>query len=311
MAKQKSFKNLEEQIEILKSKGLVINNVDKAKKILFRENYFFINGYRYIFYKNSKDRIFIPGTTFEELYGLFIFDRNIRNIMFKNILIVENNIKSIMSYILSKKYGIKEKEYLKPNNFNRDISKSRQVADILHKMKRQIRVNGKQHSATLHYVTNYGYVPMWILVKVLSFGIISELYSILKSEDKNDIADVYGIDSENLEIFLSVMSNYRNLCAHEDILFDHQTQRDILNNKYHRMLGIKMVEDRYIYGKNDLFSMVIILKHVLTKEEFRLLAYEIGYEIDLLDGKVDSVSLEKILDRIGFPNNWRDIIDME
>ena len=53
--------------------------------------------------------------------------------------------------------------------------KSRQVRDILNKMRRQIRVNGRQHTATLHYIDNYGYIPMWILVKVLSFGIISEL----------------------------------------------------------------------------------------------------------------------------------------
>jgi abortive infection bacteriophage resistance protein len=310
MAKRKEFKTLDEQIEILRSKGLVINNEDKAKKILFRENYFFINGYRHIFLKSPKDRIFIEGTTFDELYGLFVFDRNIRNIMFKNILIVENNIKSIMSYQLSKKYGIKEKEYLKPSNFTKDFTKVRQVADVLNKMKRQIRVNGKQHSATLHYVTNYGYIPMWILVKVLSFGIISELYSILKDEDKEAIADYYNVDSESLEIFLTVTSNYRNLCAHEDILFDHQTQKDILNNKYHRLLNIPMVEDRYIYGKNDLFSMIIIMKYMLTPEEFRLLVYEIGYEIDLLDGKVSSIPLSKILNRIGFPENWRDIKDL-
>jgi abortive infection bacteriophage resistance protein len=177
-------------------------------------------------------------------------------------------------------------------------------------MKRQIRVNGKQHSATLHYVTNYGYIPMWILVKVLSFGIVSELYSIFKDEDKDAIAEYYNIDSENLEIFLSVTSNYRNLCAHEDILFDHQTQKDILNNNYHRLLNIPTNEDGYIYGKSDLFSMIIIMKYLLTPEEFKLLVYEIGYEIDLLDGKVDAVPLSKILNRIGFPENWREIKDL-
>ncbi len=311
MGVKKEFKTLDQQIQILKSKGLVIKDEKKVKETLLRENYFFINGYRFIFYKSPKERIFIRGTTFDELYALFIFDRNIRSIMFKNLLIVENNVKSIFSYKLSKQYGVKEKEYLKPTNFTKDISRSRQVADVLNKMKRQIRVNGKQHSATLHYVTNYGYIPMWILVKVLSFGIISELFTILKSDDQIEIAEHYNIDVENLEIFLSVMANYRNLCAHEDILFDHQTQKTILDNKYHRLLNIQTMDNEYIYGKNDLFSMVIILKHMLTNKEFRLLIYEIGYEIDILDGKIHSVPLEKILDRIGFPSNWRNIVDLK
>ena len=308
MATKKEFKTLDQQILILKNKGLIIEDEEKAKNILFRENYFFINGYRYIFYKSQNDRVFIEGTTFDELYAFFIFDRSIRNIMFKNILIVENNIKSVMSYILSKKYGIKEKDYLKASNFSRDYSKSRRINDVIGKMKRQIKINSKQHSATLHYIANYGYIPMWIMVKVLSFGIISELYSILKDEDKKEIADYYNVDTEDLEIFLSVTANYRNLCAHEDILFDHKTQRDIPDTEYHNMLKIPKVNDEYVYGKNDFFSVLLIMRHLLSEEEFRLLVYEIGYEIDLLDGKVSSIPLSKILHRVGFVDNWRDIL---
>lgn len=58
--------------------------------------------------KNYKDTKFIEGTTFEELHAIFLFDRELRNIMFKNILVIENNIKSIISYQLSKKYGFKK-----------------------------------------------------------------------------------------------------------------------------------------------------------------------------------------------------------
>ena len=177
-------------------------------------------------------------------------------------------------------------------------------------MKRQIRVNAKQHTATLHYLTNYGYIPMWILVKVLSFGIISELYMILKIEDKKEIAKYYGVDEEELSVFLPIMANYRNLCAHEDILYDHKTQRGIPNNKYHHMLNIPMIEYEYIYGKNDLYSLVIMFKYMLSPDDFRLLIYEIGYEIDVLDGKVNSIPLDKILDNIGFPTNWRDIAQL-
>ena len=137
----KVFKSLDEQIDILKSKGLVINDVDKAKDILFRENYFFISGYRHLFMRSFKDNSFIEGTTFDELYAVFVFDRNIRNIMFKYILIIENNIKSVISYQMSKKYGIKEKQYLNPKNFRQDNMKLRQVHDVINKMKLQIRVN--------------------------------------------------------------------------------------------------------------------------------------------------------------------------
>jgi abortive infection bacteriophage resistance protein len=306
----KTFRSLEEQVEILKNKGLVIDNEDYCKEVLFRENYFFINGYRHTFMKNSDKSRFIEGTKFEEVYSLFLFDRQIRNILFKNILIIENNMKSIISYQLSKKYGYKEKDYLKISNFTTDITKHRQVQDVINKMKRQIRINAKQHTATLHYLTNYGYIPMWILVKVLSFGIISELYMILKYEDKKAIANYYNIDVEDLSIFLPIMSNYRNLCAHEDILYDYKTQRSIPNNKYHEQLGILKDNEEYIYGRNDLYSLVIMFKYMLSKDDFRLLIYELGYEIDLLTGKLESIGINKILNKIGFPENWRDILEL-
>ena len=123
----KKFKNLEEQIEILKYKGMTITDEEYAKKILLRENYFFLSGYRYPLMRSMTDKHFLPGVTFEELYSLFLFDRDIRNIFFKNLLIIENNLKSIFSYQLSKKYGYKEKTYLKSRNFTKDKNKQKHL----------------------------------------------------------------------------------------------------------------------------------------------------------------------------------------
>ena len=308
---KKTFKTLDEQIDILKSRGLVITDLEKTKNILLRENYFFISGYRHLFMKSWKDSNFIPGTTFEELYAMFVFDRRVRNIFFKNLLIIENNMKSLISYQLSKKYGFKEKDYLNPKNFSKDPIKIRQVHDVLNKVKRQIRVNGKQHSATMHYITNYGYIPLWILVKVLSFGIVSELYNILDESDQSVIAGIYNIDVETLSIYLAILSNYRNLCAHEDILYDHRTQKVIPDTRYHYLLNIDMTDDEYNYGKNDLFSVVIIMKQMLTENEFREFINEVGYELDILEDKTNILPISCFLNKIGFPDNWRDIINLD
>ncbi len=306
--REKTFKTLDQQINILKEKGLVINDIDFAKKVLFKENYFFLSGYRYLFMTKYKEKKFNDGTTFDELYSVFLFDRHIRNLMFKNILIIENNIKSIMSYQLSKKYGFKEKDYLNPDNFTKDPMREKQVYDVLGKMKRQIRVNGKQHTATQHYMFNYGYIPMWILVKVLSFGLISELYLVLKNEDKEAISNFYEIDTEEMGTYLNLLSNFRNICAHEDILYDHRTQRLISDTEFHYKLDIpKDEEGIYKFGKNDLFAMVIILKQMLEKDEFIDFLRELEYEINLLDGRVNTVPLNSILNRIGFPDNWFEI----
>ena len=303
---KKEFRTLDEQIDILRNKGLIINDEDSTKEILLRENYFFINGYRSILY--TKDRKFIKGTTFEELYSVFLFDRTFRNILFKNLLIIENNIKSIISYQLSKKYGYKESDYLKPSNFNQDFKDNRRVVDVINKMKRQIRVNGEKHTATFHYISKYGYIPLWILVKVLSFGLINELYGILKEEDKKDIANIYGLDPDTLKIYLSLLANYRNLCAHEDIVYEHKTQVSIPDTKYHSELNIKKVDGEYIKGKNDMFAVVIMFKVMLTKSKFSDFMDEVNRAIKVFDKNIGIIENDVLLERMGFPSNYEEIL---
>lgn len=307
----KTFKNLDEQIELLKDKGLIIDDEIYAKEILLRENYFFLMGYRHEFLKDDGSRKFIKGTTFRELYSLFNFDRQLRNILFKNIMIVENNLKSILSYIMSKNHGFKEQHYLNADNFVKDYNKSRQINDLLRKMKRQINVNSKQHTATSHYINNYGYIPLWVVVKVLSFGIIGELYSVLQKEDQEEIAKIYGVSIHALINYLPILANYRNLCAHEDLCYNNRTSKRIEHTRYHDILNIpKDSDEEYIYGVNDLFAIVIILKQILQEADFTLMMNEISYELDVLDGKVDTIEITKILEAMGFPTNYKEIVRM-
>ena len=308
---EKNFKNLDEQIEIFKHKGLIIKDEHYAKQILLRENYFFLNGYRHLFMKSKDDRTYKEGTTFEELYSLFLFDRSFRNVLFKYLLVIENNLKSITSYQLSKKYGYRERDYLKEKNFTSAPEKQAQLNDLIRKMKRQIRVNGSQHSATLHYVSNYGYIPLWILVKVLSFGIVSEMFSILKTEDQKDIARIYEIDPEELMVYLPILANYRNLCAHEDILYENKTQKAINDTVYHQLLKIRKEDDEYVYGKNDVFALIIIMRQMLQNEDFKNMTIELENVIQTLNYNLHTISINSVLNRMGFPLNWMDIAKIE
>ena len=271
----KIFKTLDEQIQILIGKGLVIDDIIYAKDIVLRENYFFLMGYRHLFLDPENPKHFKKGTT----------------------------------YTLSQKYGYKENDYLRPSNYNQAPEKQRQVNDLLKKMKRQIRVNGGQHEATKHYINNYGYIPLWIVVKVLSFGITSELYTIMKLSDQREIAKEFNIDNESLAVFLPILSNYRNLCAHEDILFEHRTQKFIPDNKYHERLNIPSINGEYIYGKGDLFSVVIIFKYMLSKDDFRMFINEVSYELDKLAGRLEAISIDQVYDRMGFPVNYKSLLD--
>ena len=309
---EKIFKTLDEQVNILRNKNLIIDDEEYVKNILLRENYFFISGYRYPFMRSNVDKHFLDGVTFEEMYSLFLFDRAIRNVFFKYLLVIENNLKSIFSYQLSKKYGYKEKYYLRSKNFTNDKNKQKQVNDLIKKMKRQIRINGSQHTATAHYMSNYGYVPLWILVKVLSFGIVGELFSIMKYDDQVNICKIYNIPLDEFSNYLPILSNYRNLCAHEDILYENRTQKKIKGTKFHELLGLeKDDEGYYTKGTNDLFALLIIMKRMLSYDEFKDMCLELDKRIDNLEYNLHSIKIDKILERMGFPKNYLELANIE
>ena len=137
------------------------------------------------------------------------------------------------------------------------------------------------------------------------------MYSVLKVEDQKEIAGIYGIDYQNLLVYLPILSNYRNLCAHEDILYENKTNKEIDDTIFHKLLNIEKVDNVYKYGKNDIFALVIIMKELLQKEEFKSMMFEIENAISTLDYNLKTISIEVVLDRMGFPPNWKQISEIE
>ena len=157
----------------------------------------------------------------------------------------------------------------------------------------------------------YGYIPLWILVKVLSFGIISELFQVLKPEDQKEIAGVFGVEVDTLIVYLPILANYRNLCAHEDILYENRTQKAIDDTVYHRLLKIEKEENEYVKGKYDLFALIIIIKQLLKQDEFKNMSLELDNIIETLNYNLNTIKIDDVLNRMGFPLNWKDLSKIE
>ena len=105
----REYKTFEQQIEILKNRNLIINDESMAKEILTTHNYYnVVNGYKELFCcrdENNNEK-FINGTTFDELYALYCFDRELRSIIFKYTLQIENTLRTLISYVFSKYHGV-------------------------------------------------------------------------------------------------------------------------------------------------------------------------------------------------------------
>lgn len=307
----KEFKTINEQINILKNKNLDIKDLLNAKLLLTNNNYYYlINGYKDLFLdKNKKKETFLKGTNLEEIYNLYEFDRKIRVIFLEYILLIERKIDTYIAYEFSKNYGYKN--YLIPNNFNY-INKNKELIDkFLNDINLEISHQYKNSNKMIvHYIYTYNYIPLWVLVRVLSFGKVSKFYSFMKDKEQNDISRKFNIQSKALKTFLINLGNIRNICAHDEKLYDVVLIKRINITQYHKKLGLIKKDSKVLNATRDLFSIIIILKILLEQEIFCNFYKKLLNEIKILEKSLTTISINKVLYRMGFPKNYKKLLNL-
>ncbi|MBO5349604.1 MAG: Abi family protein [Clostridia bacterium] len=308
---EKEFYTIDRQIELLRNRNIQIKNTKLAKKILTNNNYYYlINGYKDLFLdKRSKSEQFIEGTSLEEIYSLYEFDRRMKIVFLEYILLIERRLNTYISYEFSKNYG--HKNYLIPENFN-NINKNKDlIKNFINNINLEISHQYKNtNKMIVHYIDTYNYIPLWVLIRILSFGKVSKFYSFMKQKEQNSISRKFNISSEALKVYLINLGNIRNICAHDEKLYDVILKVRIKNTKYHKNLSLNKSDNKLTYATRDLFSIVIILKILLEEVEFKEYYNKVIINIDLLKDNLKTINIDKVLNKMGFPINYKKMLNM-
>lgn len=288
----KEYRTNEQLINYLESKGVnILDKEDAIQKIERYTYYSIVNTYKSIF--KDKDGNYIKSVSFNEIYALFEFDKELKNILLKYCLEIETVIKSIMSNQISKIYGVKE--YLKTSNWDNKITE--EIKEILlNKIKNEIEKDYNTHTAVTHYIDKYGFVPPFVLVKILTFGVASSYYGLLKQSDRQAIAKYFKISDKLLKQILKNLSTVRNIAAHSDRLYSY-------TSKFY--LSFKLIDKDYKKLDNitNLYMVIRCMEKLLTKEQYEDLYNSITEEIDNLSEKLKSIKIDNVLKIMGFPLN--------
>ena len=166
----------------------LIHIYGKPKRFLEQENYYnVINGYKDLFLlkdthgKPVEPETYLSNAHFNELKTLFLFDRELRFLFLKYLLIFENSFKTVISHEFSRKYP-KANSYLDIANYREDDPKG--VLKQISILTKTIHDNVGAKGAIKHYIEDHGSVPLWVLVNYLTIGNLSYLYGALKDSEK-------------------------------------------------------------------------------------------------------------------------------
>lgn len=306
----KMYKTHNQQLAILRSRGMTIakgSQGSKVKKVLERENYYsVINGYKEPFVQATvTPETFLPGTQFEELYSVFCFDRNIRLLYLKYILKAEHQIKAVIAHEFSKLYG--HDNYLKLDNFDSSPGKIKQVLETIGRIQNALAHQMGKSKEITHYMSSYGYVPLWVLVNILTLGEMSYFYENMKPHDKNEVARQFNVLPDELAKYIKNLTLARNLCAHDERFYDFKYKGSLAVSKIPKfsLFAIPCPSGNCAYGTQDAFSIAVIFALLLSKTDTKEFVAAMDKEFKKLNKELSTITANQIMLIMGFGPNWK------
>lgn len=307
MSVSKHFLTFSQQVEFLKNeKRITISDSQYAEKMLQQIGYFsLMSGYKQLF-RVPFTKKYRPGTSFDEIIALYQFDADLRELFLRYLLQIERHIGNLMAYYFIEAHGISQEEYMNPNNYN-NIPPNRNTINGLTK-KLYGAVTSTEHEYVNYHRAQYGNIPLWITASVLTFGSLSKMYHVLPQSLRSKICRHFpAVNQRQLERYLSVLTKYRNVCAHSERLFTYKTVDQILDTPLHAKLGIQKKGNQYVCGKQDLFAVIIAFRYLLPKEDFTYFKKGLLLKIGTLNKKLVHITESELFEQMGFPDNWKNI----
>ncbi len=301
----KEFFTYEQQLNKLQNeKELLIPNRDFAKITLEKLSYYsLIGGYKQLF-KHSPSQKYLYGVTFEELVAFYYFDEELRSLFMKYILHVERHIKSLLSYHFCEKYGESDTAYLNVNNYALSKRNSAQIHRLVHSLQKSIALPS-QYTYINHHANTYGNVPLWVAMNAFTFGQVSKIFQYITNDVQYKISKKFEhLTERELHQCITVLARCRNICAHGERLFSFRIHETIPNTLLHKKMQIIQKNGTYLYGKQDLFAVVIALRYLISNEDFKIFKAGLSKLINKVLKQCPHLTEERLLKEMGFPKNW-------
>ena len=288
---EKEFKTINEQIELLKSRGLSIPDETTAGSFLLRNNYYRVSGYSLTLRNHD---VFYPKASFQNIMDIYLFDHEFRHLILHFLECIEVSLKSVYAYEFTKVYG--PTGYLDASHFTDAV----QHSNTLQKIEEQKNKRHPHEAYLKHFMDDLGQdIPLWACVDLMTISDISFLYKISEEPIKKAVASHYGLTKNTGHLilggFIHSMTIIRNLCAHGSRLFNRLfEQKPSLNKKEQTLL---IVNSDGTKDNAHLYGFILVMRRLLTADEFT----EFKQRLILLTKKYPFVSMKYY----GFRNDWK------
>lgn len=285
----KKAKTIKEQIDMLKEKGVVVDDEQYATRILSRINYYRISGYILPF-KEKLGRG--EKIKFKRIIRILGFDQLLRNLILKYVEHIEISLRTFIVRSLAFRGDANGMAYRDKNCF-RSEEEFKKWIDGIDDVARQ-----SDEPFMVHYKREYsGKYPIWVILEVVPIGKLSRMYELLNKDIQIHIANCYnGIHYKRLVGYLKSISYLRNKCAHHSRIYYRFFNKVQLPNLWYKEK--ELVKEKFTNKR--LMSQLYMLKDLCVDENVW------SSSLAELEKLVENYKYDIDIKHLGFEEGWAD-----
>jgi abortive infection bacteriophage resistance protein len=278
----------QQQIALLKSRGMLIPDEIDAECQLTHINYYRLGAYWLPFERDHATHQFTPGTSLARVLSLYQFDRNLRLLVMDALETIEISVRSQWSYCMAHHHG--PHAHLDPSLSVRYEFWQKNKDSLAEEVARSDEIFIR------HLMGTYAepLPPVWAACEVMSLGLLSRWYNALKPmRTRSAIASVYGLDERVFQSWLHHLTTVRNCCAHHSRLWN----REFTITPAAPIAKPRFLAAEWTQGNRHIYNSLLLIAHLLSCIKphndwpRRLISLTNDYSIDTT--------------RMGFPLNWK------
>lgn len=229
--------SLADQLALLVSRGLTVNDRADALHYLTHIGYYRLSGYALPFEigGTGTDRHnFRPGVTFDDILDRYVFDRKLRLLVMDAIERIEISVRAALTNHIAPRHGAHW--YMEPRLFGDSLNHARFIDDIKDQIGHAPSNRRRRDIYIEHYYQTYStpeLPPSWMVFESVTFGTISIACQHLAHPEFAAVCGSYRLPHPVLISWLHSLTYIRNICAHHARLWNRECRiKPMIANTY-------------------------------------------------------------------------------
>lgn len=244
----KKPRSVEEQIGILKQRGMTFSNEGSTHILLKNVSYYRLKSYWWDMQQDKTEHIFYKGSCFEDVMARYLFDKELRLVLFDAIETIEIALRTKMIYYLSLSFG--GLFYTDRSIFVDEDRHKKHLGELMKEFMRSCEIFAKDYKKKYGIWEKGEIVGLvqqpeaWIIFETATFGTLSKMYKNLQHQlpEKAKIAKDFNLNKHNeLASWLEAISYLRNIVAHHSRIWSR--------NMVKRPMEIKKPIGKWLKGQ--------------------------------------------------------------